>query len=90
MSNYWLNFIIVFVCTSTADACWTMYIIKAAEKKAIAASFWGAAITALSGITILFYIEDPTLIIASISGAFIGTYLTIKWQNKNENNKDKN
>lgn len=80
--NFWLKFALVFACVTVTDACWAIYIIKASQKKAFSASVWGSLISALTSFTVIAYTEDHKFIIASILGAFVGTYLTIRYLNK--------
>lgn len=76
---FWQKFLLVFICVAITDMCWAIYIIKTAQKKALLASIWGSGISLLSAITVISYTNDHRFIIASVLGAFIGTYVTIKY-----------
>ncbi len=80
--SFLLKFMLVFVCVTITDACWAFYIVKASQKKALPASVWGSMISMLTSITVIAYTEDHRFIIASVLGAFVGTYLSIKYINK--------
>ena len=76
---FWQKFILVFMCVCATDACWAIYIIKTSQKKALLASIWGSGISLLSALTVISYTHDHRFIIASVLGAFVGTYITIKF-----------
>jgi hypothetical protein len=76
--NFYLKFLLVFLCVTATDACWAIYILRIAEKKALAASLWGSLISLLAAFTVVSYTEDHRLIVAMVIGAFVGTWLAIK------------
>lgn len=80
--NFWLKFFLVFLVVTASDACWAVYIIRIGEKKALAASGWGSLISLMTAFTIVSYTENHWFIIATILGAFAGTFLAIKLINK--------
>ena len=71
--SYILTFLGVMVAMILADICWTYYFIKVEERKAIAAGIWSALIIVASSFITTSYVEDRSLIIAAVLGAFIGT-----------------
>ena len=71
--SYILTFLGVMVAMILADVCWTYYFIKVEERKAIAAGVWSALIIVASSFITTSYVEDRSLIIAAVLGAFIGT-----------------
>lgn len=71
--SYILTFLGVMVAMILADVCWTYYFIKVEERKAIAAGIWSALIIVASSFITTSYVEDRSLIIAAVLGAFIGT-----------------
>lgn len=80
--GYWLHFAMVIAFVICTDACWAMYIITTGEKKALASSIWAVLIYFLSAQTIFMYMEDHSFMWAALIGAFIGTYVTIKFVKK--------
>lgn len=76
-------FILVFLGLVAIDFCWTFYIAKVAERKAIQSGAWSAMITLLSAFVVVAYTTNPILIVAAVLGAFVGTVLAVKM------NKDK-
>ena len=73
-----------------ADVCWTLYFMKVADKKAFQAAMWGSIIILFGAISTTSYVSDHTLIIPAVLGAFLGTYLTIKYKNNKENDEQSN
>jgi hypothetical protein len=71
--TYILTFLGVMVAMILADVCWTYYFIKVEERKAIAAGVWSSLIIVASSFITTSYVEDRSLIIAAVLGAFIGT-----------------
>ena len=76
---YLLKFLGVMISVAIADICWVHYFIKVEERKAVIAGWWSVGIIGLGAISVEGYVHDPTLIIAAMIGAFIGTYITIKF-----------
>ena len=71
--SYILTFLGVMIAMILADVCWTYYFIKVEERKAIAAGIWSSLIIVASSFITTSYVEDRSLIIAAVLGAFIGT-----------------
>jgi peptidoglycan biosynthesis protein MviN/MurJ (putative lipid II flippase) len=71
--SYILTFLGVMVAMILADVCWTYYFIKVEERKAIAAGVWSSLIIVASSFITTSYVEDRSLIVAAVLGAFIGT-----------------
>jgi hypothetical protein len=57
---------------------------KVADKNALHASFWGSIIILFGAVSTTSYVEDHTLILPAVLGAFIGTYITIKYKSKQD------
>lgn len=70
-----------------ADISWTYYFIKVEERKSLSAGIWSALIVVFGIFTTINYVEDRTLIVAAIIGAFIGTFLAVEIKNRNEAKK---
>lgn len=79
-----IEFVGIFVLTSILDMVWAGYISAVADKKVLMASILSAIIVLFGGISILAYINKPILLIASVLGAFCGTYFMVKRAKKNE------
>ncbi len=79
-----LQLFMVFVATVIVDWIWAWYIIYTAKKLALKASILAALISCLGSFVTLSYINDRRAIIAVALGAFVGTFLSIKFSKKEE------
>ena len=80
----WIQYITVVCAMIFADVCWTMYFIETQKRNAFLAGVWSGAIYLGSAVAITNFVGNPILISAAVVGAFIGTYITIKWKNRKE------
>lgn len=69
---------LVFLALCAVDCCWTFYIAKVGEGRALAAATWSALIMVCGAFATISYLEDKRLLLAAIAGAWVGTYLTVK------------
>lgn len=81
---YIIKFMSIILSVALADICWVFYFIKIEERKAMAASIWSAVIVALGAFSVENYVADNTFVFAAIIGAFIGTYISIKFKKKKD------
>jgi len=79
---YAIKFLTVMGSMILADVCWTRYFMTVADKKAIPAGLWSSAIILFGAICTTEYVNDRSLIIAAILGAFIGSAATVYHKNK--------
>ena len=79
-SHFWLNFIGVAAAMAAVDWCWAWYISAIADTKAVASASWSAVIVLLSAFVVVGYVDDKRLLIAAGIGAWIGTYLSVKYR----------
>ena len=82
--SYILTFLGVMVAMIIADVCWTYYFIKVEERKAIPAGVWSALIIVASAFITTSYVEDRSLVVAAVIGAFLGTAGTVWYKDKKE------
>jgi len=80
--SYILSFIGVMVAMIIADVCWTYYFIKVEERKAISAGIWSSLIIVASSFITTSYVQDRSLVLAAVIGAFIGTAGTVYFKKK--------
>lgn len=73
-----------------ADIAWTYYFMKVEERKSIGAALWSSLIIVFGMFTTISYVDDRTLSIAAILGAFIGTFIAVEIKKKNEKKKIQN
>lgn len=79
---FWLSFIGVFVALILVDICWTFYIAKVAERKAFSSAMWSAWILVCGAFATISYLHDVRLLVAAVLGAFVGTFIAVKWLNR--------
>jgi uncharacterized protein YqgC (DUF456 family) len=82
--GFWTTFVLVVLALTLADICWTMYFTETANKHATKAATWSALIILCGSFATVSFVHDKRLIVAAMIGAFLGTYITIKWMNKKE------
>lgn len=76
--NVWLQAAMVCVITIVVDIVWAIYIDAVAHKKYFHAASASSLIVLLGSITVLAYINNPLMVFASATGAFIGTYIMVR------------
>lgn len=79
------NFLIslsVFFASALNDVFWTKWTTSANNKKAFKTAFYSVFILLSSGFSITQYVENKWFLIPAVLGAFMGTYMTIKLENK--------
>lgn len=64
------------------DVSWARYTCLAAERKATRASAWAVLLHLLGSITTLAIVEDPRYLVGTCIGAFLGTWVGIRWSDK--------
>lgn len=79
-NEFVMSFVLVALAVALADVCWTMFFIETSNSHATKASVWSALIILCGSYSTVSYVQDNRLIIAAMIGAFIGTYLTIKFK----------
>ena len=80
--EFLLRFLFVFLISAIGDVFWTLYFIEIEKRNAFMAALWGALIMLIAGATIINYSYSHWLLVASVSGGFVGTYLTVKFKKK--------
>lgn len=83
-TTYIIKFVTVMASMILADVCWTKYFMTVAEKRAIPAGLWSAAIILFGAVCTTEYVSDRSLIIAAMIGAFIGSSATVFFKSKKE------
>ena len=67
-----------------ADVCWTYYFIKVEERNSLAAGIWSSLIIVFGMFSVINYVDDRSLTLAAIIGAFIGTYIAVELKKRKE------
>ncbi len=73
-----MNYIITFLAVFITDILYCFLIKAMNEDKIFLASIWSCLVTLAASIAAINYIYDHTMIIASVLGAFCGTYVAMK------------
>lgn len=77
--NEIVKFILVTCLASVLDACWTFAIIYSTRKKIMLATVWTGAGYLIAAINVLAYVSDRKMIIATVFGAMIGCFFSVKY-----------
>lgn len=78
------QFFLVFIVTVLVDWTWGLYIICTAKKQAMKASIFAVMISLMGSYVTMAYMQDKKVLFAVAAGAFVGTYLSIKFSKKEE------
>lgn len=76
--SFALQFVLVFFVSVLVDFFYTKYTLSVADRKAVQAACWSAAIAAFGAISVISYIEDKRLLPAAVIGYFVGTLIAVK------------
>ena len=68
-----------FVCMMFTDIVYTLLLKSVQNDRPLAASVWASAITFLGGVAVINYTTDNMMIIPAIAGAFVGTYIGMRY-----------
>ena len=79
MGSNMLAWIGVFVFSSVLSVCWAKYLIEIEQRRAVRAALWDCGLVLGSALVIIGYVHDPWLLVPNLLGAFIGTYVTVKF-----------
>jgi hypothetical protein len=71
--------IFTFVCMFFTDIVYTQLLKSVQNDRPFAASIWASLITFLGGVAVINYTTDNTMIIPAVLGAFVGTYVGMKF-----------
>jgi hypothetical protein len=72
-------YIFTFVCMFVTDIVYTQLLKSVQNDRPLASSIWASAITFLGGVAIINYTNDNMMIIPAVLGAFVGTYVGMKF-----------
>ena len=66
------------------DIVYTLLLKSVQNDKPFAASIWASAITFLGGVAVINYTTNNMMIIPAVVGAFVGTYIGMKFHLKDK------
>ncbi len=72
-------YIFTFVCMFVTDVVYTQLLKSVQNDRPLASSIWASAITFLGGVAIINYTNDNKMIIPAVLGAFVGTYIGMRY-----------
>lgn len=75
-----LKFLITMIVMAFGEMFCTLYIISTEERHPFKAALYCSLIVTISTLLTINYFEDKLMIIATIIGAFIGSFLTTKYK----------
>jgi hypothetical protein len=79
-----LKYILVFVAMIATDYIWSEWMKSVSEKKAIRAGLFSIGTVLAGSFVIISYIENPKYLIPACLGAFVGTYISVRYNGKKE------
>lgn len=74
----------VFVTAFILDIAWALYIRRTASGKAMASAFFASLLMVLGAYNTMSYVNEPWLIAPIVAGAFIGTYLVVRYEHRGD------
>jgi len=72
-------YIFTFLSMLVTDIVYTLLLKSVQNDRPIAASIWASLITFLGGVAIINYTSDNMMIIPAVLGAFVGTFIGMKY-----------
>lgn len=75
----WYQAGLVFVVYIFFDILYALYVICVSKQRAVAASFVSSALYSLGAFGVMSYLNNPWYLIPLALGAFIGTYIAVKY-----------
>lgn len=75
----WATAAIVFVVYVFFDILYALYVLCVSRQQAISASLISAALYSLGAYGVMNYLHNPWYLIPLACGAFIGTYIAVKY-----------
>lgn len=67
-----------------ADISWTYYFMKVEERNSLGAGVWSTLIILFGMFTTVSYVDDRSLAVAAIIGAFTGTFIAVEIKKRKE------
>ena len=75
----WTNAAIVFVVYVFFDILYALYVLCVSRQQAFRASAISSALYSLGAYGVMSYLENPWYLLPLACGAFIGTYIAVKY-----------
>jgi len=78
----WSVALTVFIVYIFFDVLYALYVICVSRRQAIRASFISSALYSLGAYGVMNYLENPWYVIPLACGAFIGTYIAVRYMSE--------
>lgn len=78
----WYTATLVFVVYVVFDILYALYVIFVGQKRALAASVIGSMLYSLGAVGVMSYTHNILYIIPLSVGAFVGTYIAVKYMSR--------
>ncbi len=62
------------------DLIWVKYTHAMMQHRALAAGLWAMGITLCMTVMTINFVTNPWMIIPTVAGAFVGTYIATRWE----------
>jgi len=77
-----MDYVITFVAVFLTDILYVYFLKSVQNNQAVRASLWSVVVTLTASIAVINYTENHYTLIASLLGAFAGTYIGMKYKHK--------
>ena len=81
---YWYNLLfeiaVSFSSMMLLDLIWVKYTHAMMQHRALAAGIWAMGITLCMTVMTITFVTNPWMIIPTVAGSFVGTYIATKWE----------
>ena len=81
---YWYNLFfditVSFGSMALLDLIWVKYTHAMMQHRAFAAGIWAMGITLCMAVMTINFVTNPWMIIPTVAGSFVGTYIATKWE----------
>ena len=77
-----MDYVITFVAVFLTDILYVYFLKSVQNNRAVRASLWSVVVTLTASIAVINYTENHYTLIASLLGAFAGTYIGMKYKHK--------
>lgn len=78
----WVRAVTVFVVYVLFDILYALYVICVSKQRPLAASGISAVMYSVGAYGVMSYLHNPLYLIPLAAGAFIGTYVAVKYMSK--------
>lgn len=79
---WWLTFLGIVAAMFVLDVTFALYTRRVAQGAALSSAIFASTICLLGATVVVGYMEDKLYIFAAMIGAFLGTYITVRWDHK--------